>query len=318
MHGCSRHPGDSVLPNLRSLSARCVTASGAKALVPWISWSLTTVEISIAGDGNAGPSILSALEERSPNITSFSFTMNHETLNNTPVIYQALLSAVQSMKGLRRIAIPIYASPGLHMHVLGAMPDLEVLVLHLMESLRECDCFNEPVHFAESSLEDDILDSFDNELDDLMALPGAFIDLQEDDYHFLCLAEFNDHRASSAASASPFPAVHPPAFAQPFLRLHTLHVVGPFAEIADILICNIRVAELRELILTVPSVQTEHEMAWVMGMIASTYTRLNLVVIHIITPANLQWIDTRPLGQVPHTILVGYSMFHVSRPYLLV
>lgn len=273
-----------LLPNLRTLFANCATASGARALVPWISPSLINVEISITvtGEDTAGTSILSALERCSTNITSFSLKINHQTLRRQPMLHQALLSVLQRMKRLRVVTIPLYASPGPHMDVLGAMQDLEELTLHLMEPPRGYASFDEAAHFTESSVvanaqRDDYLDSLD-EFDDLLALPET----------------------------SPLLTVH--AVTQPFPRLHTLHVLGPFAHVADMLTYDFH--QLKQLNLTVPSVRSENDMEEVMDIIANKYPSLNLVTTHIVSRANLRWIDTRPLGEIPHAILADYTMFH--------
>lgn len=304
----SQSMGD-LLPNLRSLYVSCATASGARVLVPWISSSLTSVEIciTVTEDDNAWNSILSALEECCTNLTSLFLTINHQGLRKQPMMHQALLSMLQNMRGLRVVTIPLYAYPGPHIDALGAMPDLEELTIHLMEPPRGCDSFDKAAHFAESSVfpnaaQDDYLDSLD-EFDELLYFPQVSSYVQQD-----CLLDPLDELCDLLAltQTSPLSTVY--AVTQPFPRLHTLHLAGQFTYIADILTSNI--TQLKRLNLTVPSVRSENDMAEVMEIIGNTHSRLDLVTVHIVLCTNLQWIDARPLGQVPHAILVGHTMFH--------
>lgn len=280
-------PTADLLPNLQTLSILCASPLGATQIAPWISSSLTAVDVHITMgmDDRAATAILSALDICAPHLTWFSFTVNHEALRSQAMLHQALLSALQNMKELRVVAVPLYASPGEHLEALGAIPHLEDLTLQLVEPPSGYVSLSAASRHVESSLFPLV--------DDLDALEGlhSLIPLPE-------VPHVNATASTTNATTQSFPA------------LRTLYIKGPFSQIIDII--NNNRFPMGYLGLRLQSVQSAHEMARTMEVIARRCRHLRLVMIHIQYWTQSSWIDMRPLGAVPCVVFVAGRMFQMS------
>lgn len=278
-------PIANLLPNLQALSIICASPLGASQIAPWISSSLTEVDVyvTMGMDDRAATTVLSALDVCSHQLAWFSLTVNHKALRSQVMLHQALLSALRNMKELLVAAVPLYASPHEHLEALSAMPHLEDLTLRLMEPPRGYTSFSDASRHAVSSLlplEED-LDPLEG-LHNLMSLPEM------------------PHANVSATNAT----------ARPFPALRTLYIEGTFSWISDI-IANNRFP-MEYLGLRLQSVQSGREMAQTMEDIVRSCRHLRLVIIHIQHWTQSSWIDVRQLGAVPCIVFVAGTIFRTS------
>ncbi|KAF7974354.1 hypothetical protein HWV62_12304 [Athelia sp. TMB] len=270
------HTTADLLPNLRTLSATCASSSGARMLAPWISSSLTTVDIAFEAevDDAAVAAVLSALDRCAHRITSFSLSMPSDGHRSWPVLYQAaLLRTLVSMRALRVARVPLCAPFGRHLAALGEMRHLEELSI----------C---PTQGGEDSVNEDdepLARGSEHGLDSLDEIPSL-----------LLLPEVSIPPAAPAPTAL-FPA------------LRTLHLSGAWRAIAPAL--GAATFPARYLDLQAPSVQDAHEMAAALRAAAARCPRLALARIHILRRANLQWIDVAPLGAVPCAVFVARAKY---------
>ena len=263
-------PAHDLLPNLRSFHANCETLQGVGTIVPWLSASLHSVDITLGltVDDAAGTYVLSALEGHFTHVTSFSLRMDSSP-HRRRFMAQALLAVLQGLGTVRRVTTPLFNTPGQHLSTLGAAPHLEELNLFLLDS---------PIEGAGvGTVVNNPLDDL-GELDDLRSLP--------------------EHQTSQGT---------PSAILNVFPSLHTLTVTGFLTDIADIV--RDTTQDLERLYLSVPSIQDEHEMTLAMRDIASFCPHLSFITFDFFSADHPEWVDFDPLNQRPLEIHVRHPRF---------
>ena len=270
-----------LLPNLRWFRASCETLYGVRTVVPWISTSLSSVDItfSLAADDVTATYFLSTLEARSRHITSFSLRIDRSQSHRL-FIGHVLLAVLRTLREVRRVNIPLPASSSQHLDTLGTAPHLEVLTLFLLESPSGDDTV------AYSTLLED------TEVD---AAVGGSLHALEGLRGLSSSLPLVDSPGTSSCDAGPFPS------------LRTLRVIGSLTDIAGVVQATTH--NLERLHMAVPSIQSEHEMVPAMEAIATFCPHLAFITMEFFSEDRPEWVQLEPLNQRPLQI-------HIRHPQL--
>jgi hypothetical protein len=274
-------PTHDLLPNLRWFRASCETLYGVRTVVPWISASLSSVDImfSLTADDVTGTYFLSALEGRFTHVTSFSLRIDRSQSRRL-FIGHVLLAVLRNLREVRRVNIPLPASSSHHLDALGTAPHLEVLTLFLLES----PSGNDMVAYS-TLLEDTEVD---------VPVGGSLHALE----------------GLHGLSSSPPLVVSPGTSngdAGPFPSLRTLRVIGSLTDIAGVVQATTHYLEW--LHITVPSIQSKHEMVPAMEAIAAFCPHLTFITMEFLSEDPPEWVQLEPLNQRPLQI-------HIRHPRL--
>lgn len=277
-------PARDLLQNLRWFRANCETLQGVRTIVPWLSASLTNVDINLglAADDAAGTYFLSALEGHSTRITSFSLRMDSSPSRRRFII-QALLGVLQGLRSVRKVIIPLHDSPGQHLDALGAAPHLEELGLVLLEPPAGDYVLARSTLFEGAEVDAEATSSLES-LDDFVNIQGLPDPSLPEPSHI------------TLGTTTTYP------------NLRILGVTGCLPEIVDIV--QVMTRNLEQLQLTVPSIRHEHEMTQAMQKIAAFCPRLIFIEIEILSAEHHEWVDLVPLDQRPLEIHTRHPVFY--------
>lgn len=222
-------PNHDLLPNLRVFRIHCETDQSVKLVLPWISASLTEVDVNLglAVDDEWSKGLMQALQRPSGSIRSFSLRMGNAALKRRVLTMGTLLRLIKGFRDVRIVAMPLYASPEKHIDALGAAPHLEELSLTLVEAPAGFDPITSSALFEGS---ENVYSVVDETLEGLTSLHGL-------------------PTASSQLSSGPQTATALPLHRFP--SLHTLHITGTWVDIPGVMRATTH--HLTQLKLTVPS-----------------------------------------------------------------
>lgn len=131
-HRLGNRGASDVLPCLQWLRASCITTHGASAVTPWLSGSLTKLDLAFGPevDDLAIISCLLRAQERCVGLFSFTFTLDSGSSNKrSEGVADALLDAVKVMPKLRTLCLPSELISGDFLDLLSTSLDhLETII----------------------------------------------------------------------------------------------------------------------------------------------------------------------------------------------
>lgn len=136
----SVRPDRDLIPNLRSFCIRCNSEGGMNAAIPWVSRSITRVDIivGLSVDDRTSSRLLDSVG-KAANIVSLSVRTGDVTFSRRGRTMEALLAVIRRSPRLESVMIPLYVSSGVYLGALAAAPYLKELSLAVVQSALDAD-----------------------------------------------------------------------------------------------------------------------------------------------------------------------------------